>query len=151
MKKFIGILVLCFSLILSFSAFAEDMKTLKYNINGQTVLVTISELAPDFFNFPNKELLFGKTFSNGNAFALAQYVNKDETVSVIPVFIKQDENISIVQMIVTYFLGTDKETSEFYEDTIYVKTGKVTHILMKVKDPSDPEKVVNHLKPKEKL
>lgn len=126
----------------------ESMKTL--SIPGTDAKIKVPEKAPDFLNWQG-QVLGANKFSNGNAVVVVEHFNDGMTVDVMALAVLIEKQISIVSFQVAYcekgFAKLDinkpieKQVKvEYYEDLSFMKTGKISGVLVKVDNPTDFEK-----------
>jgi hypothetical protein len=98
-------------------------------------------MCPDFHLFPGNIVGVHK-FSNGNAMALIEAANEDQTVFATIIVAKIGKQMSVIVVEVSYFPkdfkgDPDKIKQDWYEDSQFMKTGKFGNKLTRVEKATD--------------
>jgi hypothetical protein len=146
MKKLFLIVVLVLALAGAGWA-AEGTKVLTI---PEVLTVTVPEMAPDFVDWEG-HFLGGKNYSNGRMIGLIEWGHPDGDLFVATLVLKEsDGSFYLILFQVSYFLAEwDKHLdqpekyliTEYYEDLGFIKTGKPSGILVRVKEPTKWEAV----------
>jgi hypothetical protein len=136
MKRFLTVLVMVFLLLFAGLVGADSMKVI--SLPGTDLKITIPEQAPEFFSFPS-QLLSSQKFPNGNAIMAIESMNKEGTVDVIAIIARVNEKVSIIAIQVNYcpesfqkFDQNKKHQTDYYQDSVFMNTGKFSGVLVKV-------------------
>ena len=141
MKKIVLIVVLMLALASAAWA-AEGTKVLTI---PEVLTVTVPEMAPDFVDWEG-HFLGGKNYSNGRMIGLVEWEHPDGDIFVATLILKEpDGSFYLILFQVSYFLpGWENHLdqpekyliTESYEDEGFMKTGKTSGILVRVKEPT---------------
>lgn len=135
----LGYLLFAF-LIITYAAEAKEGSRVLDNEKGFTV--EVPEMCPDFL-FWQPRLLGSKQYANGNGIAIIESRNEEETVFVTAIWAKIENKAYCLGLIITYFPPKgfdpkkkveDQMKSEYIEDIIFMRTGKPSGVLSRVKD-----------------
>jgi hypothetical protein len=125
------------------------MKTL--SLAGTDIKITVPETAPEFFEWQTQSL-GSKKFANGNVIGVFESLSPDLTVDVIMVVAMINEKGSIICLQICYcpegfnkFNDKIEHVTDCFEDAVFVKTGKQTGILERVKKLTPYENFSNYI------
>jgi hypothetical protein len=151
MKRFLFavLVIFCIGCFSSLVYGSEGTKILK--LPNSDLVITVPEKAPDFFNFPARNI--GKIkFPNETIVQAIESMNDDFTVDVITFIITVKGKMSVVALQVIYcpegfqnFDMNKEHLTDFYEDLSFTKIGRATNILQRVDKLTDYNKIKHFL------